>query len=562
MKITFLNTIVLEKFPQKRKITRLLMLTTIAVLFLTSTTACTSSNIGKANSQLQTSRNASILSNSSPNPLVTSPTIPLRSIHMLDKTYGWALTDSSTLKTVDGGLHWQDVSPTNENLNFSGASPIIGDFLNDQDAWIVPPGPNLPGPNLLHTTDGGKSWQSSTIHPLYPTSALVPYFLDTSDGWVQALSQPGSGNPAIIFNTSDSGQNWKQLKDIGGPLSFTNKQNGWSGVFSTQSTQPTLEITNDGGQTWHSLALPALPGGSKADTVETMPPVFVGNNGQLLVEIQGATSSRSTGLDLYVTQNGGQTWTPTKFANINRQDGQALIVDTTVSQHAWAASGTNLYATNDGGQSWTQLPQLPDPVDTFNFVDPNNGWAISTRIQAPHSDLLHTTDGGRTWQPINYSIIGKSIATSSVANGPKKQCGTLSYQQTTANTEILSDKNAQQSANCFLQAFEQCAPASIDLNVIVGPTPSPSSGSSQESIHSDIKSQLVVNSPTTSTFSTKLESGGCTLAGSVSTDKGTQTQQTCLRVEQFETTLYFVDCSDSGTMGFPLVATKSTQKAS
>jgi photosystem II stability/assembly factor-like uncharacterized protein len=94
-----------------------------------------------------------------------------------------------------------------------------------------------------------------------------------------------------------------------------------------------------------------------------MSPIFFGNNGLLPVETQDATSSQSAGLDLYVTHDGGQTWIPTRFVNINGQVGQVLIVDTADSQHTWAASGTNVYATSNGGQSWTQLPQPSDTID-------------------------------------------------------------------------------------------------------------------------------------------------------------------------------------------------------
>ena len=52
------------------------------------------------------------------------------------------------------------------------------------------------------------------------------------------------------------------------------------------------------------------------------------------------------------------------------------------------------------------LPPTPQPVGQLSFVDANNGWAIgssdvtpgNTKNQPPN--LLHTTNGGRTWQQI------------------------------------------------------------------------------------------------------------------------------------------------------------------
>ena len=167
------------------------------------------------------------------------------------------------------------------------------------------------------------------------------------------------------------------------------------------NAQPPLEVTHDGGQTWHNLSLPVLPGAGKDDLIQTMPPVFFGKNGLLPVQDQG--------LDLYVTYDGGQTWTPTKLVTSNGPG--SFTVNITDIRHVWATNGTNLYATSNGGQSWTKLPPTPQPISELSFVDANNGWAIgptnvtpgNTKNQPP--SLLHTTNSGRTWQAVNYSIV-------------------------------------------------------------------------------------------------------------------------------------------------------------
>jgi len=168
--------------------------------------------------------------------------------------------------------------------------------------------------------------------------------------------------------------------------------------------------------------------------VGTAPPVFFGNNGLLPVLDDpvppfGSKSSLGTSFNLYVTHNGGQTWTPTKLVTGNpSSNGLSIsfpyIVD---SQHAWAALNSSFFATNNGGQSWTQLPSTQQLILSLNFIDPNNGWAIgsssvhyivdNTKNQPPPPSLLHTIDGGHTWQPINYFIDGKPITTSLTGGG-------------------------------------------------------------------------------------------------------------------------------------------------
>ncbi|HEY4032683.1 MAG TPA: hypothetical protein VGL94_01805 [Ktedonobacteraceae bacterium] len=429
MKKDFHNIVCLDKLIArliKKNVARLFILSALAVaLFATPTTTFANSTVIIGDGPL---------SASSATPSSNNPSDSLTSIHMLDKTHGWALTTNSVLKTADGGLHWQKVIPANA----FGPTTILwsvlqGAFLNDQDAWVVaavdpaPNGKSAPMNTImvLRTTNGGQSWQNSIIHNPAGSQVDRPEFINASEGWLQSYGVTPTGNLPAIFHTTNGGQHWNQLgnpnlKDMPNPsgVYFSNTQNGWEVGHGKLGAQPLLEVTHDGGKTWQNQSLPVLPGAGKSDLLSTKPPVFSGNNGLLPVEDQitpplGSKSSPSIGLDLYATHNGGQTWTPTKLVTSNLTS-NGLRISTTYamdSQHVWGTLGTNLYATSNGGQSWTQLPQPPQPIDGFSFIDLNNGWAISsgnvtasnTKNQSPN--LLHTIDGGHTWQPINYSIV-------------------------------------------------------------------------------------------------------------------------------------------------------------
>src|SRR5689334_8683503 len=121
------------------------------------------------------------------------PSVPLTWIRMLDTNNGWALTATSILKTSDGGVHWNDVTPGNAALN----QYARGDFLNQQSAWIaIPPSKQVEGPgiNILYTTDGGQDWHSAHIPDPLVATIDVPHFLDTQQGWLEASSSPGAGH--------------------------------------------------------------------------------------------------------------------------------------------------------------------------------------------------------------------------------------------------------------------------------------------------------------------------------------------------------------------------------
>lgn len=60
-----------------------------------------------------------------------------------------------------------------------------------------------------------------------------------------------------------------------------------------------------------------------------------------------------------------------------------------------AGRGGTLLATTDGGRKWIPQPAgIDENLIDLDFVDRENGWAISSHI------LIHTADGGKSWNQI------------------------------------------------------------------------------------------------------------------------------------------------------------------
>jgi len=74
-------------------------------------------------------------------------------------------------------------------------------------------------------------------------------------------------------------------------------------------------------------------------------------------------------------------------------------------QRGWVTDGMVLYSTSDGGQHWTKLYPGANfkQVADLSFVSSTTGWAIGGQSNTS-SFLLKTTDGGKTWTPILFSI--------------------------------------------------------------------------------------------------------------------------------------------------------------
>src|SRR5450759_1256661 len=146
-----------------------------------------------------------------PAPSETPDTTPEpMNITMFDEKSGWlevgyAVGQGHLFHTLDGGKTWQDVSPEPSSLFLSRA------FLNAQTAWelVSPPATfsnnqtnDQPG-TLYRTTDGGKTWDSTTV-PFSDQVYLT--FLDAQQGRAEKVTVCGAGTcMAKFYQTSDGG---------------------------------------------------------------------------------------------------------------------------------------------------------------------------------------------------------------------------------------------------------------------------------------------------------------------------------------------------------------------
>jgi photosystem II stability/assembly factor-like uncharacterized protein len=425
----------------KKSVLPLLIITALtAALFAPPTATFASSNLRERSGLFPTIGLAPTSSKRSP-----KPTTQLIAIHMLDKTHGWALTDTSVLKTSDGGLHWNVVTPPNVPVPPGPQGTSIsrhvswesGTFMSQNVAWVVGviDVPSSPlGPEQFfteQTTDGGSHWQPSQLSGLFgPTGILsdVPHFINMQEGWLDFPDRDDS----FLFHTTDGGQHWSKLATTGRGvghidtgISVKDAQNIWQtvaphlsvGLPTAIPNVPIAFVTHDGGKTWQQQTLPPIPGSGSQHYITT-PPVFFGNDGLMPVEVT-SSNFENTGLSIYVTNDGGRHWSSgaeihwSSSAQISLPFLEAIRrVSILNQQHIWVESSDgsgSIYESQDGGKSWNRLGTIGNQfsiVDVMSFPDTNNGWVIPGPLALYYggSQLLHTTDGGRTWQPIAYSI--------------------------------------------------------------------------------------------------------------------------------------------------------------
>src|SRR5205807_8512364 len=107
------------------------------------------------------------------------------------------------LRTADGANHWRDVTPAGRAV----VPGSVAQFLTASMAWIAIPQAGARATELFHTSDGGQSWQQSTVQSGFVRQVT---FIDGQHGWM-LVGNANAGGPAEIVSvlrTTDSGKTW------------------------------------------------------------------------------------------------------------------------------------------------------------------------------------------------------------------------------------------------------------------------------------------------------------------------------------------------------------------
>ncbi len=213
------------------------------------------------------------------------------------------------------------------------------------------------------------------------------YFIDLNNGWI-------AGDNGIILQTVDSGETWKKQKsntkaDLKG-IYFADSMRGWAVGKKWEKGKccGIILLTRDGGITWKEKK------GKNAEHFEEVD----------MIDINNAWASGETGRIFHVTSDGlwtkydtGVSGTSNQLSFITPLEGWVSIQVKTGKQEYSA----RILHTTDGGNTWEgrNIDEI-SVITGIDFIDSKNGWITGFETKEASRltwAIFHTADGGISW---------------------------------------------------------------------------------------------------------------------------------------------------------------------
>jgi photosystem II stability/assembly factor-like uncharacterized protein len=312
-----------------------------------------------------------------------------------DPNIAYAADPNAVYRSEDGGFTWEQVDSEEQGW---GPPGVLAGFPID---FQVDPrdsnrifANNYGGGNFL-STDGGTTWIVASTG--YTGAQVRAIAVDPNNpAMVYAAARSG------IFASADGGSEWQGL-------SFPPaKVLEWNAVaFDPTSSLNILAANNwlgnilrstNGGQSW-SIVLSHIRDGLAWRSFAFSPsnPNIV-YAGSAAFSTGGVFDDRLDGVGIYVSSNGGESWTAANDQHTQSAQAASLAVHPTNPQVVYAAAtNKGVFTTSDGGQTWVGLSQgLPGNFSAISIaVSPDQPDMVFVGLDG--QGLYRSNDGGSTW---------------------------------------------------------------------------------------------------------------------------------------------------------------------
>ena len=372
----------------------------------------------------------------------------LWSVSFPDTRHGWACGGPLTsgggvvLATTDSGATWQNVTPNGLKVSLTDASFV------DASHGLV----GTSDGEVLSTRNGGTSWTSERLNaPPVPSPDGGPSLSDVMVDLVSATQGWAAVNNEL-FLTMTGGHSWLPMPSGLSPqmvitqVDFADPLHGWIVAYSQDSGASTVLATSDGGFLWRHISTGAswvssldATSASSVWLLESsylglsgVSPLQMGFEGGGTVTVQHSTdggarwassslaspysagaiavngsSVCAAGDGIFVSGDDAATWQ----SATSGQEYYFTAAQAVSASDIWATDAAGALLHSSDGSHWTEQAsplRWVSSLDGVSFPDANDGWVVGTDADGNGSSvILHTSDGGATWQPQQSNLSGE-----------------------------------------------------------------------------------------------------------------------------------------------------------
>jgi len=309
-------------------------------------------------------------------------------MQQLSPGVGWVFADGRLLWTGNNGSLWSDITP--QGLTIGSWHSIF--FLDSAHAWIATvANANSEvldvGVTLLRTEDSGRTWQSIpfdlTSHRDLKSMEAKPksvFFVDSRRGWFLWRNPTSVAfSSGKMLATEDGGMNWKELPDppAASAFRFHTPVDGW---MAGGAGGGDLWVTQDGGQTWQAKSVSPPSNCSHCIPMYDVPRFQSPTSAILTATFveQHVQESRFVNTT-YVTEDGGSSWRLTESYEQTGPYPKTGLVSS-LNMHSIRVFSDPQHGIQIRTASGTMNSQYPKGLPSRGyiagsaFVDDSNGW--------------------------------------------------------------------------------------------------------------------------------------------------------------------------------------------
>ncbi|RPI73388.1 MAG: T9SS C-terminal target domain-containing protein [Ignavibacteriales bacterium] len=225
---------------------------------------------------------------------------------------------------------------------------------------------------FIKTTDGGLTWNASTINPAEDYNGVS--FINQSTGVLV-------GNGGLIIRTTNGGSSWNPVTSGVTDNLYSVSFNGMNGIIAGSSQ--TILYSTDGGAVWNTSQTGFFGGGFNGSNMISLATGFVGGSNSIFQPFVGKSTDAGINWEFYNFYFNTNEGFVNSIHFFNETSGL-------VAGSVWNGQGA-ISRTSNSGTDWNTT-LFTNPLVGLDFPSAGTGYAVGYL-----GSILKSTNSGISW---------------------------------------------------------------------------------------------------------------------------------------------------------------------